>query len=109
MIDIDDKTCPCCAGALHQIGEHIAERLDVLPATFRTLVIRRPKDGCRTCEEVVVQAPALTPLIEGGLPTEATVAHVVVAKYADHTPQYRQAQMYARHVLDRSTLAHWTG
>ena len=111
VIDIDDKTCPCCAGALHRIGEDIAERLDVIPATFRALVIRRPKYGCRACEEVVVQAPAPARLIEGGLPTEATIAHVVVAKYADHTPLYRQAQMYARRgvVLDRSTLAHWTG
>lgn len=63
-----------------------AERLDVIPATFRALVIRRPKYGCRACEEVVVQAPAPTRLIEGGLPTEATIAHVVFAKYADYTP-----------------------
>jgi transposase len=96
VIDIEDKTCPCCAGALHRIGEDVAERLDVIPATFRALVIRRPKYGCRTCEEVVIQAPAPARLIEGGLPTEATIAHVVVAKYADHTPLYRQAQMYAR-------------
>ena len=111
VIDIEDKTCPCCAGTLHRIGEDVAERLDVIPATFRALVIRRPKYGCRTCEEVVVQAPAPARLIEGGLPTEATIAHVVVAKYADHCPLYRQAQVYARRgvVLDRSTLAHWTG
>ena len=111
VIDVEDKTCPCCAGALHKIGEDVAERLDVVPATFRALVVRRPKYGCRSCEEVVVQAPAPSRLIEGGLPTEATVAHVVVAKYADHLPLYRQAQAYARRgvVLDRSTLAHWTG
>jgi hypothetical protein len=70
VIDIEDKTCPCCAGALHRIGEDVAERLDVIPATFRALVVRRPKYGCRACEEVVVQAPAPTRLIEGGLPTE---------------------------------------
>ncbi len=111
VIDIEDKTCPCCSGALHRIGEDVAERLDVIPATFRALVVRRPKYGCRACEEVVVQAPAPARLIEGGLPTEATVAHVIVAKYADHSPLYRQAQAYARRgvVLDRSTLAHWTG
>ncbi len=111
VIDIEDKTCPCCSGALHRIGEDVAERLDVIPATFQALVVRRPKYGCRACEEVVVQAPAPSRLIEGGLPTEATVAHVVVAKYADHSPLYRQAQAYARRgvVLDRSTLAHWTG
>ena len=111
VIDLEDKTCPCCSGALHRIGEDVAERLDVIPATFRVLVTRRPKYGCRACEEVVVQPPAPSRLIEGGLPTEATVAHVIVAKYADHCPLYRQAQAYARQgvVLDRSTLAHWTG
>ena len=49
VIDIEDKTCPCCSGALHRIGEDVAERLDVIPATFQALVIRRPKYGCRAC------------------------------------------------------------
>lgn len=63
------------------------------------------------CENVVVQAPAPARLIEGGLPTEATVAQVLVSKYADHLPLYRQAQIYARQGinLDRSTLADWVG
>jgi transposase len=67
--------------------------------------------GCRCCEDVVVQAAAPARLIEGGLPTEATVAQVVVSKYADHLPLYRQAQIYARQGvnLDRSTLADWVG
>jgi len=111
LVDVEDRTCPACAGALHRIGEDVAERLDVIPAQFRVLVVRRPKYACRACQEVVVQAPAPARLIEGGLPTEATVAHVVVAKYADHLPLYRQAQIYARQgiELDRSTLADWTG
>ena len=111
VVDIEDKTCPCCRGALHKIGEDVAERLDIVPAQLRVLVVRRPKYACRTCEEGVVQAPAPARLIEGGLPTEAMVAHVVVAKYADHLPLYRQAQIYARQgiALDRSTLADWTG
>jgi transposase len=111
LVDIEDKTCPACAGVLHRIGEDVAERLDVIPAQFQVLVVRRPKYACRACQEVVVQAPAPARLIEGGLPTEATVAHVVVAKYADHLPLYRQAQIYARQgiELDRSTLADWTG
>jgi len=111
LVDIEDKTCPGCAGALHRIGEDVAERLDVIPARFQVLVVRRPKYACRACQEVVVQAPAPPRLIEGGLPTEQTVAHVVVAKYADHLPLYRQAQIYARQGidLDRSTLADWTG
>ena len=111
VVDIEHKTCPGCCGALHRIGEDVAERLDIVPAQLRVLVVRRPKYACRTCEETVVQAPAPARLIEGGLPTEATVAHVVVAKYADHLPLYRQAQIYARQGvnLDRSTLADWTG
>ncbi|MEW6596964.1 MAG: IS66 family transposase [Pseudomonadota bacterium] len=111
LVDIEDKTCPCCAGALHVIGEDRAERLDIVPAQFRVLVVRRPKYACRACEDVVVQAPAPARLIEGGVPTEALVAQVVTSKYADHLPLYRQAQIYARQgiKLDRSTLADWTG
>jgi transposase len=111
VIDVADRTCPCCAGELHRIGEDVAQRLDVIPLQFRVLVIRRPKYACRTCSGTVVQAPAQPRLIEGGLPTEALVAHVIVAKYADHCPLYRQAQIYARQGidLDRSTLADWTG
>ena len=111
VIDIDDHACPCCGKPLHRIGEDTGERLDIVPAQFRVLVVRRPKYGCRACENVVVQAPALARLIEGGLPTEATVAQVLVSKYADHLPLYRQAQIYARQgiELDRSTLADWVG
>jgi transposase len=87
------------------------ERLDMVPAQFRILVTRRPKYACRSCEDGVIQAPAPARLIEGGLPTEATVAQVLVSKYADHLPLYRQAQIYARQgiELDRSTLADWVG
>jgi transposase len=111
VVDIEDRTCPCCKGALHQIGEDRSERLDIVPAQLRVLVVRRPKYACRACEEAVVQAPAPARLIEGGLPTEATVAHVLVSKYADHLPLYRQAQIYARSgiTLDRATLADWVG
>ena len=111
VVDVADRTCPCCAGEMHRIGEDVAERLEVIPLQFRVLVIRRPKYACRTCPGTVVQAPVPPRLIEGGLPTEALVAHVIVAKYADHCPLYRQAQIYARQGidLDRSTLADWTG
>jgi transposase len=111
IIDVDSKACPCCAGVLHRIGEDVSERLDIIPAQLRVLVTRRPKYACRACEEGVIQAPAPARLIEGGLPTEAMIAHVIVAKYADHLPLHRQAQIYARQgiQLDRSTLADWTG
>src|SRR5580692_5625757 len=111
VVDIDDKVCPCCQGELHRIGEDKSERLDIVPAQFRVLVTRRPKYACRRCEDGVVQAPAIARLIEGGMPTEATIAQVLVSKYADHLPLYRQAQIYARQgiELDRSTLADWVG
>jgi transposase len=111
VIDVADRTCPCCSGALHKIGEDVAERLDVIPAQFRVLVVRRPKYACRSCVGTVLQAPAPPRLIEGGLPTETLVAHAIVTKYADHVPLYRQAQIYARQgiELDRSTLADWVG
>jgi transposase len=111
IVDLDDKACPCCKSPLHRIGEDVSEKLDIVPAQFRVLVVRRPKYACRACEDVVVQSPAPARLIDGGLPTEATVAHVLVAKYADHLPLYRQAQIYARQGvrLDRSTLADWVG
>ena len=111
VIDIESHDCPCCGNGLHRIGEDVSEKLDIVPAQFRVLVVRRPKYACRACEEVVVQAPAPPRLIEGGIPTEATVAQVLVSKYADHLPLYRQAQIYKRQGidLDRSTLADWVG
>jgi transposase len=111
IIDVEDGACPCCGRALHQIGEDVSERLDVVPITFRVLVTRRPRYGCRSCESAVMQAPAPARIVEGGIPTEALIAQVLVAKYADHLPLYRQAQIYARQgiQLDRSTLADWTG
>jgi hypothetical protein len=88
-----------------------SQRLDVVPAQYQVIVTRRPKYACRSCEAAVVQAAAPARLIEGGLPTERLVAHVVVAKYADHCPLYRQAQILARQsiAIDRATLAFWTG
>lgn len=111
LVDVEDKACPCCGGVLHPIGEDVSERLDVVPATFRVLVTRRPRYGCRSCESAIVQVPAPARIVEGGIPTEALIAQVLVSKYADHLPLYRQAQIYARQgiQLDRSTLAGWVG
>ena len=102
---------PICGGEMHVIGEDRSQRLDVVPAQYQVIVTRRPKYACRACQKAVVQAPAPARLIEGGLPTERLVAHVIVAKYADHCPLYRQAQILARQgiVIDRATLAFWTG
>ncbi len=94
-IEPEDKSCPCCRSPMHVIGEETSERLDVIPAQFRAVVTHRPKFACRACEQAVVQAPAPERLIKGGLPTEAMVASVLVAKYAWHLPLYRQSQMLA--------------
>src|SRR5437667_3275006 len=118
VIEPESKICPCCAGALHVIGEDRSERLDKVPARLKVIVTRRPKYACRTCEKIgadetagVIQAPAPARLVEGGLPTEAMVADVVVSKYAWHLPLYRQSQMLATEGIEinRSTLAHWVG
>jgi transposase len=110
-IDVEDKRCPCCGGAMHVIGEDISEILDVVPALYRVKVIRRPRYGCRGCHSAVVQAPAPERPLTGGMASEALLAQVLVAKYSDHLPLYRQAQIFARHGidLDRSTLANWVG
>jgi transposase len=111
LLDVEDKSCPCCGGTLHVIGESREEMLDIVPAQLRVKVIRRPRYACRACEEAVVQAPAPERPITGGMATEALLAHVLVAKYADFLPLYRQAGIFARQGidLDRSTLCDWVG
>jgi transposase len=107
----ETAACPCCSGPLVEIGADTSERLDVIPARFRVVVTKRPKLACRTCSGVVLQAPAPARLIEGGTPTEATVAHVLVSRYADHLPLYRQAQILGRQGIEigREVLADWVG
>jgi transposase len=118
VIEPESKVCPCCNGALHVIGEDISKRLDKVPAKLTVVVTRRPKLACRSCERTgaddvagIIQAPAPARLIEGGLPTERLVADVVVSKFADHLPLYRQSQILARLGvrIERSTLAGWVG
>src|SRR3954467_14751734 len=86
LVDVEDKSCPCCGGSLHVIGEDRGEVLDPGPARRRVRVIRRPRYACRACEEAVVQAPAPERPITGGMASEALLAHVLVAKYADFCP-----------------------
>jgi transposase len=90
VIDIEDKTCPCCRGPLHLIGEDTTSMLDYVPINVVVRVIRRPRYGCRSCEEAIVQAPAPERPITGGMATEALLAHVVVSKYCDHQPLNRK-------------------
>ena len=108
--DAGGGCCSGCGGALHSIGESVSEMLDYVPAELRVIRIRRPKYACRTCG-TVVQTPAQERPIAGGLATPALLAQVLVAKYCDHTPLYRQSQIFARHGVElaRSTLAGWVG
>src|SRR3546814_9324793 len=94
-----------------RIGEDVSERLDVIPAQFRVLVTRRPKYACRRCSGALAQAHAPEHVVPGGLPTETLIAQVIVSKFGDHLPFYRQADLYARQGirLDRATLGNWAG
>ena len=109
-IDIDERVCPCCGGALHLIGETVSEMLDFVPARLRVLRIRRPKYGCRACG-TIHQAAAPERPIAKGLASPGLLAHVLVSKYCDHMPLYRQSQIFARNgvEIERSTLANWVG
>jgi transposase len=95
---------------MHQIGASESEILDWVPAQLRVIRISRPKYARRVCNKVV-QAAAPERLIAGGLATPALLAQVLVSKYCDHTPLYRQSQIFTRHgvEIERSTLAGWVG
>jgi transposase len=92
------------------IGEDVSKRLSVTLAKFRLIVTRRPKYAYRN-RDGVVQAPAPPHLIESGLPTEALLAQIAVAKYTDGLSLYRREAIYARDGvdLDRSLMAQWMG
>ena len=109
VIEPESAGCPCGCGEMVRIGEDRTERLDMVPAQLRVIVTVRSDYPCRACEQGFAQAPAPAYLIEGGLPSEGTIALVLVSKYADHCPLHRQAQICARSGidLDRSTLAGW--
>jgi transposase len=103
-------TCPACGAAMTKIGEDATEQLDCQPIEF---FVRRhvyPKYACRPCEKLV-QAPSVPAVIERGLAAPGLLAQVLVAKYVDHLPLYRQSAIYARSGVDisRATLAGWVG
>jgi transposase len=102
--------CPKCGGELRRLGEDVTELLEYVPASFKVIRHIRPKFSCRKCESIT-QAPMPSLPIERGRPGPSLLAHVLVAKYADHLPLYRQSEIYAREgvELERSTLADWVG
>jgi transposase len=103
-------TCPGCGGAMKLLGEDTAEMLEYIPSRFKVIRHVRPKLACARCDKIV-QAQAPSRPIARGLAGPGLLAHVLVSKYADHLPLYRQSQIFARSGidLDRSTLADWVG
>ncbi len=103
------ETCKC-GGPLRSIGEDVTEELEYIPGRFIVNRIVRPRMACKCCEKIV-QAPLPSRPIERGRPGAGLLAHVLVNKYADHCPLYRQSQIFTREGidLDRSTLAGWVG
>ena len=104
------EACPDCGGKLRGLGEDVSETLEYVPARFKVIRTVRPKLSCADCSQIV-QAPAPNRVIDRGLAGPGLLAHVLVSKYADHLPLYRQAEIYQREgiELDRSTLADWVG
>ena len=102
--------CMRCGGKLKTLGEDITEELEYVPGRFIVNRIVRPRKACGGCE-AIVQSPLPSRPIERGRPGPGLLAHVLVSKYADHLPLYRQSQIYAREGidLDRSTMADWVG
>lgn len=109
-LDPETAACPACGGRLKPLGEDVSETLEYVPAAFKVIRIVRPKCACAACD-TIVQAPATSRPIARGLAGPGLLAHVLVAKYADHLPLYRQSAIYARAgiALPRSTLAEWVG
>jgi transposase len=110
MLAPKENTCSDCGGTLDRLGEDVAETLEYVPARFKVIRTVRPKLSCTRCDRIV-QEPAPHRPIARGMAGPSLFAHVLVAKYADHLPLYRQSEIYEREgvELERSTLADWVG
>ena len=106
----EQSCCPDCGGWLKRLGEDVSEMLEYVPASFKVIPHVRPKLACASCD-AIVQAPAPQRPIQRSMAGSGLLAHVLVSKYCDHLPLYRQSGIYAREgvSLERSTLAGWVG
>jgi transposase len=104
------EACPDCGGELKLLGEDVSETLEYVPEHFKVIRQVRPKLACGCCDKIV-QAEAASRPIARGIAGPGLLAHVLVSKYCDHLPLYRQSEIYAREgvELERSTLADWVG
>jgi len=105
-----DTVCPDCGAALSQLGDDVCEVLELVPAQFKVIRTVRPKLSCTRCDRIVQEPAPHRPIARGSAGPDL-LAHVIVSKYADHLPLYRQSEIYRRQgvELDRSTLADWVG
>jgi transposase len=110
VIAPSQEACPDCGGKMRLLGEDVAETLEYVPGRFKVIRTVRPKLSCACCSRVI-QEPAPSRPIDRGLAGPGLLAHVLVSKYSDHLPLYRQSEIYEREgiELDRSTLADWVG
>jgi len=110
VVHSSEPMCPECSGEMRALGEDVAEMLEYVPSHFKVIRHVRPKFSCPKCQKIV-QAEAPSRPIARGLAGPGLLAHVLVSKYCDHLPLYRQSQIYQRDGidLDRSTLADWVG
>jgi transposase len=110
IIAPQQSCCPDCGGELKHLSEDVSEILEREPVRHKVIRIVRPKLACASCD-TIVQAPAPTRPIERGMAGSGLLAHVLVSKYGDHVPLYRQAEIFAREglELDRTLLAQWVG
>jgi transposase len=104
-----ERLCPCCGKLRQPMGEETSEQLEFIPASFKVIEHVRIKYACRNCQENVTVSPKPPQPIDKGLPGPGLLAHTVLSKYGDHTPLYRQEDIFTRHgiVLRRSTLCGW--
>ena len=106
----DTDCCPDCGGGLRHFGDDVSEQLEYVPESFKVIRHIRPKFTCTDCDRII-EAPAPSRPIERGLAAPSLLAHVIVSKYADHLPLFRQSEIYARQGVEisRSTMAGWVG
>ena len=108
-LDVADKTCDCCGGTLHRIGEDCSYQVAFIPAQTKVIETARPKYGCRDCETGVKQQPLPPALIPKSMATASLLAYLIVSKYVDHLPLNRLEGILKRYgvTLPRSTQCEW--
>ncbi len=110
IYESDETVCVQCGGGFKHLGDDVSEQLEIIGAAFKVLRHVRRKRAC-VCRDRIVQGTAPSRPIERGIAGSGPLAQIIMAKFADHQPLYRQAEVYARQgvEVDRSTTARWGG